>query len=133
MNDLPQLSGPSTEPANGGAPAKLVIFCHGVGSNGNDLINLAPYFQKVLPDARFLRPNAPETFDLAPNMPDAYQWFSLQDMAPDTRLAGAQRAAPVLNAYIDQQLAAAAQVVAPVVRWGHASSPPGDGLNSAKI
>ncbi len=108
MNDIPQLTGPSVEPINGGAPAKLVIFCHGVGADGNDLINLAQYYQKVLPDARFLSPNAPEPFDMAPpGMQAAYQWFSLGDMSQETRLAGAKRAAPILNAYIDQQLAAA--------------------------
>jgi len=108
MNDLPQLSGPSVEPATGVAPAKLVIFCHGVGADGNDLINLAPYFQKILPDARFLSPNAPEPFDMAPpGFGDAYQWFSLGDMSPENRLAGAQKAAPILDAFIDQQLNAA--------------------------
>jgi phospholipase/carboxylesterase len=101
MNDVPQISGPTYSPAAGGSPEQLVILCHGVGADGQDLIGLAPYFAKVLPNALFVAPNAPEPYDMAPM---GYQWFSLNDVTPDTRLAGAQAAAPVLNAFIDQQL-----------------------------
>ena len=89
-------------PASGGAAKQLVIFLHGVGADGNDLIGLAPYFQQVLPDARFISPNAPFPFDMAPQ---GYQWFSLQDFTEEARLAGADRAAPILNAFIDSELA----------------------------
>jgi len=102
MADLISLSGPSVPPAAGGAPQQLVIFLHGVGADGNDLIGLAPYFQKALPHARFISPNAPYAFDMAPY---GYQWFSLQDFTEKARLLGAERAAPVLNAFIDAELA----------------------------
>lgn len=102
MADHPSLSGPELAPASGGAAKQLVIFLHGVGADGNDLIGLAPYFQQVLPDARFISPNAPFRFDMAPF---GYQWFSLQDFTEETRLAGAQRAAPMLDAFIDSELA----------------------------
>ncbi|WP_316978339.1 alpha/beta hydrolase [Shumkonia mesophila] len=102
MADLISLSGPSVPPAAGGAPQQLVIFLHGVGADGNDLIGLAPYFQKALPHARFISPNAPYAFDMAPY---GYQWFSLQDFTEEARLLGAERAAPVLNAFIDAELA----------------------------
>ena len=100
--DLPALHGPSLSPASGEKPKQLVILLHGVGSDGEDLIGMAPYFQKVLPGAKFVSPNAPFAFDMAPA---GYQWFSLQDMSPAARLAGTQTAAPVLDAYIGQQLA----------------------------
>ncbi len=103
MPDLPTLSGPSLPPADGGPPRKLVILLHGVGADGNDLIGLAPYFQHILPDALFVSPNAPYAFDMAPF---GYQWFSLQDLQPDTRLRGTQAAAPILDAYIDSLLTA---------------------------
>lgn len=102
-DDLPQLSGPIVEPASGKKPKQLVILCHGVGSDGNDLIALAPYFQRVLPDARFIAPNAPFPFEDAPF---GYQWFSLNERGPEARLVGARMAAPILNAFIDQQLGA---------------------------
>lgn len=102
MSDPLPLSGPSVPPAGGGAPKQLVIFLHGVGADGNDLIGLAPYFQQVLPHARFISPNAPFAFDMAPY---GYQWFSLQDFSEEARLRGAERAAPVLDAFIDAELA----------------------------
>ena len=103
MEKLPELSGPVREPSLGGPARKLVIFCHGVGSDGNDLIGLAPYFAKVLPDAKFMAPNAPEAFDQAAFW---YQWFSLGDMSMENRLAGIKAVAPVPDDYIDEQLAA---------------------------
>ena len=102
MSDLPSLRGPILEPASGGAAQQLVILCHGVGSDGQDLIDLARYYQKVLPDAKFISPDAPFAYDMAPS---GYQWFSLQDMSPGAHLAGAQQAAPILDDFIDAQLA----------------------------
>lgn len=53
----------------------LVIFLHGYGSNGENLISLAPEFAKILPKAHFISPNAVEPWE--GGFPDAYQWFSL--------------------------------------------------------
>jgi phospholipase/carboxylesterase len=89
--------------ASGQAPRQLVIFLHGVGSDGDDLIALAPYFAHILPDAEFLSPHAPFPFDMAPM---GRQWFSLASLTPSAILDGARIAAPLLNAYIDSHLAA---------------------------
>ncbi|NQU59924.1 MAG: prolyl oligopeptidase family serine peptidase [Rhodospirillales bacterium] len=102
MTDIPALNGPMLAPASGGAAKQLVILAHGVGSDGDDLIGLAPYFQKALPDALFVSPNAPYPFDMAPQ---GHQWFSLQDASAPARLAGTQTAAPILDAFIDAKLA----------------------------
>ena len=101
MSNIFELHGPTQEPASGGKAKQLVIFCHGLGSDGNDLIGLAPYFARVLPDAKFVSPNAPEQFDMAP---PGYQWFSLSDPDAD-RLDGVKLAAPILDNFIDQQMA----------------------------
>ncbi len=101
MNEVVEINGPSHAPLSGNAPQQLVILCHGVGADGNDLIGLAPYFAKVLPDAMLIAPNAPEAYDMAPM---GYQWFSLDEATAETRLAGTQAAAPALNAFIDRQL-----------------------------
>lgn len=100
--ELPKLTGPTLEPLGGRTPKQLVILCHGVGSDGDDLLGLAPFYQKVLPDARFVSPHAPFQFD---GGPIGYQWFSLQDFSTDARVEGVRKAAPILNAYIDEQLA----------------------------
>ena len=102
MAKPPTLNGPILAPLSGSNAKQLVIMLHGVGSDGDDLIGLAPYFQKILPDALFVSPHAPFSFDMAQQ---GYQWFSLQDMSPEARLAGAQTASPILDTYIDEQLA----------------------------
>jgi phospholipase/carboxylesterase len=97
------LSGPSQRPASGGKPRQLVILLHGLGADGNDLIGLAPYWAKLLPDAEFLAPNAPFPCDMAPF---GYQWFSFQSRELDAIEAGVRAAAPPLDVYIDEALAA---------------------------
>jgi len=103
MDETPTLNGPTLPPLSGGDAKQLIIMLHGVGSDGDDLIGLAPYFQKILPDALFISPHAPFAFDMAPQ---GYQWFSLREMTPEARLAGTQTTAPILAAFIDAQLAA---------------------------
>jgi phospholipase/carboxylesterase len=96
------LSGPSRPPLAGGKPRRLVILLHGLGADGNDLIGLQQYWGRLLPDAEFLSPNAPFPCDMAPY---GYQWFSAQDRTPAAMLAGVRAAAPLLNAFIDEELA----------------------------
>lgn len=88
-------------PASGGTPKQLVILLHGLGSDGRDLISLAPFFAQDLPDAIFVSPDAPYPCDMAPV---GYQWFSLQDTSAAATLAGVQRAAPVLDHFIAAQM-----------------------------
>ncbi len=97
------LDGPRVGPATGGAARQLVIFAHGYGSNGDDLIGLAPYLAQALPDAAFAAPNAPEP---VPGFPGAaFQWFPLTGMDLQRLAAGVQSAAPMLDAFIDAELA----------------------------
>jgi phospholipase/carboxylesterase len=96
------LSGPTVPPKAGGAPKQLVVMLHGVGADGNDLINLAPYYQSVLPAAYVISPHAPFPFDMAPF---GYMWFSIGDMNLETRLNGVRVAAPRLDAFLDAELA----------------------------
>ena len=100
--ELSKLTGPTWGPASKKAPKQLVILCHGVGSDGNDLIDLAPFWAKTLPNAIFVAPHAPEPFDLAPV---GRQWFPLGDLDPAKLGAGVRRAAKVLDEFIDEQLA----------------------------
>ena len=102
MNGFTTLSGPEFGPAGGGKITQLVIMCHGLGADGNDLIGLAPYYAQVLPNARFISPNAPFPCDMGPF---GYQWFSLQERTEGAMLEGAQLAKPMLDNFIDQQLA----------------------------
>jgi phospholipase/carboxylesterase len=96
-----KLSGPSVEPASGGPAAQLVILLHGVGVDGSDLIELAPFFATILPDAAFVAPDAPFAFDMAPF---GRQWFSLSDRSLPAISAGVRATAPILDAFIDEQV-----------------------------
>ena len=94
------LDGPRIAPAIGPA-RQLVVLCHGYGSDGNDLIGLAPHWRNCLPHAAFVAPNAPHRHPLGPG----YQWFPLSRIDPDEALRGTQLAAPLLNSFIDAELA----------------------------
>ena len=86
------------DPASGGDPTSLVILLHGYGSNGQDLIGLAPYWTQDLPQTVFVAPDAPTPCDMG----FGYQWFSLQSWAPLSLLAGAEKASAYLNGFIDE-------------------------------
>jgi phospholipase/carboxylesterase len=95
------LDGPRLPPLSGNA-RRLVIMLHGYGSNGADLISLAPAWRAALPDAAFAAPNAPES---CPGFFGAYQWWALTGFDRSELSAGAARAGPTLDAFLDEELA----------------------------
>ncbi len=97
------LDGPRLAPASGGRPTSLVVLLHGYGSNGDDLISLAPLIQPMLPDAAFVAPNAP---GLLPHMAAAYQWWPIQTFSAAERAQGATSAAPGIDDFLTRELAA---------------------------
>jgi phospholipase/carboxylesterase len=102
MADDGTLSGPSVPPAAGGKARRLIVFLHGFGADGNDLIGLAPYFADVAPDAEFLSPHAPYPCQMAGF---GRQWFNVYEQDPNGRLAAIRVAAAILNQYLDEELA----------------------------
>lgn len=101
---LPKLDGPRIRPASGGTAKQLVVFLHGYGADGNDLIALGQHWRQLLPDAAFLSPHAPEVCGANPF--GGRQWFELTSRDPAERWRGVQAAAPLLNTFLDSQLAA---------------------------
>jgi len=97
-----QLDGPGLTPLAGGKGADLVVLLHGVGANGNDLLYLARAWRKILPNAEFIAPNAPFPHVYGP---EARQWFSLEDRAPEKLLAGLREAGAILDRFFDELLA----------------------------
>ncbi len=95
------LDGPRMPPARGGKPDALVILLHGFGSNGADLISLAPYWAKALPGAAFVSPNAIEP---VPQAPGGFQWFPISNLDPHLMEQGARAAAPSIDRFIDREL-----------------------------
>ncbi len=70
-----ELKGPNFKHQNENIE-RICIFFHGWGSNGDDLISLAPIMSKYLPEMLFVSPNAPEVCDMNPN---GRQWFDIVD------------------------------------------------------
>jgi phospholipase/carboxylesterase len=95
------LDGPRGPPARGGKPDALVILLHGYGSNGADLISLAPYWAEALPGAAFVAPNAIEP---VPQAPGGYQWFPISQLDPQLMEQGARAAAQSVDRFIDREL-----------------------------
>jgi len=93
------------EHAPAGPPKSLVILLHGLGSNGQDLISLAPMWSADLPDTVFVSPDAPHPCDMVPaGTPNSFQWFSLQDRDPHTIFQGVTSAQPILDTFITEQI-----------------------------
>ncbi|MHA6288942.1 alpha/beta hydrolase [Maricaulis sp. CAU 1757] len=96
------IDGPRLAPRDGQAPRKLVIFLHGYGSNGQDLIGLGQHWAPDLPHVQWVSPDAP---DPVPGAPNGFQWFPISQLDPERIRAGAAMAGPIVDAFIDQELA----------------------------
>jgi len=98
---MADLDGPRLEPRSGVAK-QLVVFLHGYGADGNDLIDIGRSWQQLLPDAAFVSPHAPRPCGQAPT---GREWFPLTMRDPNERWDGVNAAAPGLNAFLDAELA----------------------------
>src|SRR5438128_3705532 len=97
-----ELDGPRIEPRAGGAARQLVVFLHGYGADGNDLIEIGRAWQGLLPNAAFVSPHAPEPCG---QVPTGRQWFPLTFRDPHERWRGVNKAAPLLEKFLDAELA----------------------------
>ena len=64
-------------PPAGGNANKLVVFLHGYGADGKDLIDLANPFGMALPNASFISPDAPHPCSMSPQ---GRQWFPIEEI-----------------------------------------------------
>ena len=96
------IDGPRLPPADGGPARSLVVFLHGYGADGNDLIDLGRALAPVLPGTAFVSPHAPEA---ASELPFGRQWFPLAHGDLHAYYAGVRHAAPALDAFLDAELA----------------------------
>ena len=92
--------------ARSGTARSMVVFLHGYGADGADLLGLADPLAPHLPDTVFLAPDAPEP---CAGNPFGRQWFPIPWLDGSTEAAateGLMRAADDLDAFLDAQLAA---------------------------
>lgn len=88
-----------------GRTRQVVVFLHGYGADGNDLLGLADPLAPHMPDTVFLAPNAPERCTVNPM---GYQWFPipwLDGSSEEEAATGMVSAAADLNAWLDGVLA----------------------------
>ena len=94
------LSGPERK-AKSGTASSLVVFLHGYGADGNDLIGIADVLADHLPDTAFQAPNAPER---CRNNPAGYQWFPIPWMDGSSEVEagiGLARSVDLLSRHLD--------------------------------
>ncbi|MGV6846754.1 MAG: alpha/beta hydrolase [Marinibacterium sp.] len=88
------------EPVSG-QTRSVVVFLHGYGANGDDLLGLAQPLGEHLPDTLFVAPDAPET---CPGAPGGLQWFPIpwiDGSSEEEAARGLEAAAADLNAFLD--------------------------------
>jgi phospholipase/carboxylesterase len=100
------LDGPRI-PAAAGRTSQLVVFLHGYGADGNDLIELGRQWRALMPEAAFVSPHAAER---SPAAPMGRQWFALSNRprddseGGDERWTGAIKARGAIDAFLDAEL-----------------------------
>ena len=90
--------------ARSGEARSLVVFLHGYGADGADLLGLADPLSPHLPDTVFIAPDAPEPCS---GNPFGRQWFPIPwlDGSSESEASdGMARASEDLNAFLDAQL-----------------------------
>jgi phospholipase/carboxylesterase len=86
-------------PLSKNKPRQVIILCHGYGGDGKDISALAINWQRFLPDAIFLCPNAPEVCVVNPQ---GYQWFDLTSEKKEKKKKKSLIAEEKLNTFLDQ-------------------------------
>ena len=84
-----------------GDTRSAVVFLHGYGANGADLLGLADPLAEHLPDTLFVAPDAPEN---CAGSPFGYQWFPIpwiDGSSEEESSRGMQQAVEDLNAFLD--------------------------------
>jgi len=88
-----------------GQAKSLVVFVHGYGADGADLLGLADVLGPHLPDTAFA---APDAADRLPGAPFGRQWFAIPRFDGSTyahAAAGLEMAAEDLSEFVDQRMA----------------------------
>jgi phospholipase/carboxylesterase len=84
-----------------GDTRSIVVFLHGYGANGADLLGLADPLAEHLPDTLFVAPDAPEN---CAGSPMGYQWFPIpwiDGSSEEESMRGMEAAVEDLNAFLD--------------------------------
>ena len=101
-----------------GTTKNLVVFLHGYGADGPDLLGLADPLAEHLPDTAFAAPNAPER---SVANPMGFQWFPIpwiDGSSEEESRKGMMLAVDDLNAFLDDLMAEHGVTPAQTVLFG---------------
>ena len=104
--------------AKSGDTKNMMIFLHGYGADGKDLLGLADPLGEHLPDTAFVAPNAPQP---CTGNPMGYQWFPIpwiDGSSEETAEAGLREASKTLNAWLDETMLAGGVTAANTIIFG---------------
>ncbi|WP_341861744.1 prolyl oligopeptidase family serine peptidase [Gymnodinialimonas sp. 57CJ19] len=90
-----------TKASQSGDVTSLVVFLHGYGADGRDLLGLADPLADHMPNTVFVAPDAPERSAMNPA---GFQWFPIPWIDGSSEAAAAEgmaRAVVDLNAFLD--------------------------------
>lgn len=91
--------------ARSGKAKSLVVFVHGYGADGADLLGLGDALAPHLPDTVFVAPDAPQP---CVGNPFGYQWFPipwLDGSSEEAARAGMAESVRLFDAFLDSRLA----------------------------
>lgn len=98
------LTGPSLSPNSDYTVKSCIILLHGLGSNGENLLDLAHLWKPYFPETAFFAPNAPFLYEMGPLFGQGYQWFKFDSQHPSYITQGLQKAIPYLSRYVTEIL-----------------------------
>jgi phospholipase/carboxylesterase len=90
--------------ATSGKATSMVIFLHGYGADGDDLMGLAKPLADYMPDTVFVSPDGPE---VCGGNQEGRQWFSvpwIDNTSEEDAVAGMKLAVEDLNVYVDDMV-----------------------------
>ena len=88
--------------AASGKPDNLVVFLHGYGADGKDLLGLSDILKQGLPNTLFISPDAPNSCTLNPM---GYEWFPIPRFDGSSLIEaaiGRDKSAVILNKFLDK-------------------------------
>ena len=91
----------TVQPLSKNKPQQAIVLCHGYGGDGKDISMLAMGWQRFLPNAIFLCPDAPERCVINPK---GYQWFDLESENESIIFEKSLIAEEKLSKFLDQIL-----------------------------
>ena len=95
------IDGPRMQPASGRLARSLVVFLHGYGADGNDLLGIGRDWAPLLPDTAFVSPHAPHP---CAGSPGGRQWFALTMRDPTEYARGVAAALPRFDAFLHAEM-----------------------------